>query len=189
MTAAERILEYRSLDQESLISGSSKNLPPDNWPAEGQIVLEDVSINHSVQDGTKCALQQISLTIHPAEKIGIVGRTGAGKSTLLQTLFRMVPLKEGCVKIDNIDISTVKLDDLRRKISVIPQDPMLFTDTIRANLDPFNNYSDEAIWEALEEVSYFDFYSIVRLNFYRAIGATKSFCKRKDAKWFTIDDQ
>lgn len=153
MTAPERILEYRSLDQESLTTMSSKKSPPENWPSQGQIVLHDVSINHSVKDEAKYALRRISLTINPSEKIGIVGRTGAGKSTLLQTLFRMVPLKEGHIEIDGIDIGTITLNDLRRKIAVIPQDPMLFTDSLRANLDPFGNYSDHEIWQALEEVS------------------------------------
>lgn len=80
-----------------------------------------------------------------------MGRTGAGKSSLIGALFRLSPL-EGCIQIDGINTKNVALNDLRRNISIIPQDPALFSATLRYNLDPFNEYSDEAIWKALEEV-------------------------------------
>jgi ABC-type multidrug transport system fused ATPase/permease subunit len=110
-------------------------------------------MSHSKDPNAPLALNHISLTIEAGEKIGIVGRTGAGKSSFIQTLFRMGTLVDGDITIDNIDISTVGLDDIRRRISIIPQDPVLFTGTMRSNLDQFGDYSDVEIWYALEQVS------------------------------------
>jgi ATP-binding cassette subfamily C (CFTR/MRP) protein 4 len=107
---------------------------------------------HSTDEHSALALHHISLMIEAGEKVGIVGRTGAGKSSLIQTLFRMGILTDGQIIIDGIDISTIGLDDIRQKISIIPQDPILFTGTMRTNLDPFDDYSDVEIWLALEQV-------------------------------------
>jgi ABC-type multidrug transport system fused ATPase/permease subunit len=110
-------------------------------------------MSHSKDLHSPLALNHISLTIQPAEKVGIVGRTGAGKSSFIQTLFRMGTLVSGDIHIDNINIANVGLDDIRRRISIIPQDPVLFTGTMRSNLDQFGDYSDTEIWHALEQVS------------------------------------
>ncbi|CAF4536341.1 unnamed protein product [Rotaria sp. Silwood2] len=152
MTSVERILEYCALDQEPPAQVSPKHRPPTNWPSHGEIIFENVCMSHSNEPDAPLALYNISLTIQAGEKIGIVGRTGAGKSSFIQTIFRMGTLINGQIKIDNIDISTVGLDDIRRRISIIPQDPVLFTGTIRSNLDQFGNYSDVEIWHALEKV-------------------------------------
>ncbi|CAF1498167.1 unnamed protein product, partial [Adineta steineri] len=152
MTAVERILEYCALDQEPSAKLPSNQTPPHSWPSHGHISFNNVSMSHSTTSNAPLALDHISLTIQPTEKIGIVGRTGAGKSSFIQTLFRMGTLVDGNIVIDNIDIGTVGLDDIRRRISIIPQDPVLFTGTMRDNLDRFGDYSDTEIWHALEQV-------------------------------------
>ena len=150
MTAVERVLEHCALDQES---SSPKSRPPSNWPTDGQISFRNVSMSYTNEDDdTALALRNITLVIEGGEKIGIVGRTGAGKSSLIQVLFRLGRFVRGQIEIDQVDIETIGLDDLRSRISVIPQDPVLFTGSVRNNLDPFRLYSDEQIWNALEEV-------------------------------------
>ena len=152
MTSVERVLDYCSLDQEPSAQVPDDLRPPSSWPSHGQIVFDDVSMSHSVQTHSSLGLRHISMTIRAGEKVGIVGRTGAGKSSLIQTLFRMGTIVGGQIKIDTIDITSVGLDDVRRRISIIPQDAVLFTGTMRSNLDPFMDYSDEDIWNALEQV-------------------------------------
>ena len=98
-------------------------------------------------------LRQLSLHLRPAEKVGIVGRTGAGKSSLMLALMRIVEIDGGKITIDGIDVQTLSLQVLRAAIAIIPQEPRLFAGTIRSNLDPFREYSDEAIWSALERAS------------------------------------
>ena len=149
MTSVERVLEFCVLDQEPL---PPKNRPPMDWPKHGEILFRNVSMAYSDIDHTTLALHNITLRIAGGEKIGIVGRTGAGKSSFIQILFRMGILVEGQIEIDHIDIGTIGLDDLRSRISIIPQDPVLFTGTIPDNLDQFHLYSDQQIWNALEEV-------------------------------------
>ena len=95
-------------------------------------------------------LKRISLEVNSSEKIGVVGRTGAGKSSLTLALFRIVEPAEGTIHIDNINVAKLGLYDLRSKLTIIPQDPILFTGTLRMNLDPFDSYSDQDIWLALE---------------------------------------
>ena len=152
MTAVERVLEYCSLEQEPPAQVPSNRRPPSTWPSQGRIVFDDVSMSHSSGRDAALALHHISMTIASGEKVGVVGRTGAGKSSLIQTLFRMGNLVTGQIKIDDIDIVSIGLDDVRSRISIIPQDPVLFTGTMRNNLDPFDEYSDADIWIALEQV-------------------------------------
>lgn len=155
MTSVERILEYCQLDQESSSSERSvANQPPIHWPYHGHIVFENVSMSHGSDHSSPLVLRNISCIIESREKIGIVGRTGAGKSSLIQTLFRMGTVVHGHIIIDGINIETIELEDLRSRISMIPQDPILFTGTIRNNLDPFGVYSDTEIWHALDQVSF-----------------------------------
>ncbi|CAF3693974.1 unnamed protein product [Rotaria sp. Silwood1] len=155
MTSVERVLDYCSLDQEPSAQVPSDFRPPPSWPSHGEIVFNNVSMRHSTQTYLPLDLHHISMTIRASEKVGIVGRTGAGKSSLIQTLFRMGTLVDGQIKIDNIDIASVGLDDVRRRISIVPQDSVIFTGTMRSNLDPFTDYSDEEIWHALEQLAYF----------------------------------
>ena len=149
MTATERVLEFCKLDQES---NSANKKPPTNWPNQGKIIFDNVSMSYSDEDYSALALKNLSFKIEGGHKIGLVGRTGAGKSSLIQVLFRMAKLVHGHIQIDEIDIETIDLDQLRSRISIIPQDPVLFTGTIRYNLDPFHSYDDQQLWNALEEV-------------------------------------
>ena len=157
MTAVERVLEYCRLEQEPPARLPPPHQPPANWPSEGSIAYEHVSMSHSTGSEASMALHNISLRIEPQEKIGIVGRTGAGKSSFIQTLFRLGTLHDGRISIDGIDISTIGLTDVRRRLSIIPQDPVLFAGTMRSNLDQFGDYSDVEIWQALEQVGLIDY--------------------------------
>ena len=165
MTSVERVLEYCALDQEPPAQLTINNI--DHLSIGHHmvsVVFNNVSMSHSKHPNAPLALNHISLTIQPGEKIGIVGRTGAGKSSFIQTLFRMGTLVHGHITIDNIDIATIGLDDVRRRISIIPQDPVLFTGTMRSNLDQFGHYSDVEIWNALEQVSHCLSEEIFELN-------------------------
>ncbi|PIK62991.1 putative multidrug resistance-associated protein 5-like [Apostichopus japonicus] len=139
------------------------NRPPAAWPSEGKLKFENVQMRY--RESLPLVLKGISMTIESKERIGIVGRNwlslcleilfrlflASGKSTLGVALFRIVELAEGKIHIDGIDISSIGLKDLRSKLSIIPQDPVLFIGTVRYNLDPHNNYSDEELWSALAQ--------------------------------------
>ncbi|XP_014227213.1 probable multidrug resistance-associated protein lethal(2)03659 [Trichogramma pretiosum] len=148
MTSVERVLEYTKLPQEPALE-SSENKPPEKWPASGRIEFNDVTLTYGSQK--KAALRHLTFCVEPNEMVGIVGRTGAGKSSLLNALFRLADL-EGEIKIDGLDTSKISLRDLRSKISIIPQEPVLFGGTLRTNLDPFEEYADNELWRALEDV-------------------------------------
>uniref|UniRef100_A0AC11APY1 Uncharacterized protein n=1 Tax=Ovis aries TaxID=9940 RepID=A0AC11APY1_SHEEP len=122
--------------------------PPSQWPNKG--VVEFVDYRARYRDDLGLALQDITFQTHGEEKVGIVGRTGAGKSTLSNCLFRIVERSGGKIIIDGIDISTIGLHDLRGKLNIIPQDPVLFSGTLRMNLDPLDKYPDHELWEVLE---------------------------------------
>ncbi|KAM3958248.1 ATP-binding cassette subfamily C member 4 [Aphomia sociella] len=149
MTSVERVLEYTKLPQEPVLRSGPDNNLPNNWPTEGAINFNNLSLKYTL-DGNY-VLHKLTLNIQPQEKIGIVGRTGAGKSSVIQALFRLAYL-EGSITIDGVDISVIGLHDLREKISIIPQEPVLFSGTIRKNLDPFDEYPDEVLLKALENV-------------------------------------
>ncbi|XP_078614435.1 ATP-binding cassette sub-family C member 4-like [Branchiostoma floridae x Branchiostoma japonicum] len=147
MTSGERVLTYTKLEPEAPLITSTK--PPRDWPQHGGIELDDASFSYS-EDGPD-VLKNLCVEMQPQEKIGIVGRTGAGKSSLMQMLFRMAE-PQGTVRIDGVDVTKIGLHDLRKKISVIPQDPVLFSGSLRRNLDPFNDFTDQQLWSAIEEV-------------------------------------
>ncbi|XP_050665873.1 probable multidrug resistance-associated protein lethal(2)03659 isoform X2 [Leptidea sinapis] len=149
MTSVERVLEYTRLPKESYLMGSPNEKAPDNWPSEGAIKFFDLSVRYTVEG--PCVLHNLNFDVLPQQKIGIVGRTGAGKSSIIQALFRLAYI-DGTITIDDVDISDIRLDELRQKISIIPQEPVLFSGTLRKNLDPFDDYSDAVLLEALNNV-------------------------------------
>ncbi|EDV54484.1 probable multidrug resistance-associated protein lethal(2)03659 [Drosophila erecta] len=151
MTSVERVLEYRNLEAEGAFESADDKKPPKNWPQEGLISAEQLSLRYSPDPKADRVLKSLDFIIKPREKIGIVGRTGAGKSSLINALFRL-SYNDGSLVIDSTDIAGIGLHDLRSKISIIPQEPVLFSGTLRYNLDPFEQYADEKLWEALEEV-------------------------------------
>ncbi|KAG1680871.1 Multidrug resistance-associated protein 1 [Nymphon striatum] len=120
----------------------------DQWPNAGAISMTNYSTKY--RPGLDLVLSKVSCEILPREKIGICGRTGAGKSSLTLALFRIIEASGGSILIDGVNISTVGLQSLRSKLTIIPQDPVLFSGPLRYNLDPFNKFSDEEIWKALE---------------------------------------
>ncbi|KAH9856552.1 ABC protein [Lenzites betulinus] len=148
MSSVERILEYSRDDkipQEAPHEVAEKPAP--EWPSKGAVEFKDVLMRY--REGLPLVLKGLSMQVHGGEKIGVVGRTGAGKSSLMLALFRIIELTSGSITIDGVDISKIGLKDLRSKISIIPQDPLLFSGTIRSNLDPFNLYTDAQLWDAL----------------------------------------
>ncbi|PAV58307.1 hypothetical protein WR25_02213 [Diploscapter pachys] len=146
MVSIERIVKYTELEPEKEPLITAK-LDPE-WPQHGRIQINNLFLKYDKE----FVLKDISVDIKPKEKIGIVGRTGAGKSSLLRTLFRLVSPTQGTILIDSIDTSTIRLRTLRKSISIIPQEPVLFVGSLRSNLDPFEEYSDEILWDALEQV-------------------------------------
>jgi ABC-type multidrug transport system fused ATPase/permease subunit len=147
IVSVERIKEYTETPTEAPAIIKS-NRPPSDWPQEGKVTFKDYSTRY--RDGLDLVLKSIACNIPGGQKVGIVGRTGAGKSSLTMALFRIIEPANGQIMIDNIDVSQLGLYDLRSRITIIPQDPVLFSDTLRANLDPFNHHNDEEIWRALE---------------------------------------
>ncbi|XP_078067711.1 ATP-binding cassette sub-family C member 5-like isoform X5 [Mustelus asterias] len=146
-TSVERIRHYIVNLESEAPSHIPETAPPPDWPQEGRIEFDEVEMCY--RDNLPLVLKKVTFTIKPREKIGIVGRTGSGKSSLGVTLFRLVEICSGSITIDGVKISDIGLDDLRKKLSIIPQEPVLFVGTVRSNLDPYNQYSDAQIWDAL----------------------------------------
>ncbi|CCE63528.1 hypothetical protein TPHA_0F00410 [Tetrapisispora phaffii CBS 4417] len=147
IVSVERTLEYCELKPEALeIIENSR--PPEGWPREGAIEFNNYTTKY--RENLDPVLKDINVSIKPKEKIGIVGRTGAGKSTLTLALFRLIEATGGSISIDGIDISKIGLEDLRSNLAIIPQDAQAFEGTIRSNLDPFDQHSDEELWRAVE---------------------------------------
>ncbi|OAQ26561.1 hypothetical protein K457DRAFT_34568 [Linnemannia elongata AG-77] len=146
LNAVERVVEYMDLEAEpaAIIPGSR---PPASWPHKGEIVVDHLTMKYAPD--TPEVIKNISFTVKAGEKIGVVGRTGSGKSTLAISLFRFMEPAGGRIVIDGIDIGKIGLHDLRSKLTIIPQDPILFKGTLRFNLDPFNEHEDFDLWEAL----------------------------------------
>ncbi|EYU46387.1 hypothetical protein ABFS82_04G046900 [Erythranthe guttata] len=144
----ERIHQYCHIPSEAPILIDNSR-PRPSWPEEGTIELIDLKVRY--KESLPVVLHGVSCVFPGGKKIGIVGRTGSGKSTMIQALFRLIEPTAGRIIIDNIDISTIGLHDLRNRLSIIPQDPTLFEGTIRGNLDPLGEHSDQEIWQALDK--------------------------------------
>eukprot|EP01090_Pellita_catalonica_P017592 TRINITY_DN5348_c0_g1_i1.p1 TRINITY_DN5348_c0_g1~~TRINITY_DN5348_c0_g1_i1.p1 ORF type:complete len:429 (-),score=79.70 TRINITY_DN5348_c0_g1_i1:14-1300(-) len=147
-TSVERIATYaRVLPTED---DKDAKHAPSNWPTKGDIVISGLHARY--REDQHDVLKNVSFKVNGTEKIGIVGRTGAGKSTLVSVMFRLLKNTRGKIQIDGVDIDSLCLHDLRSALAVIPQDPFLWTGTLRENLDPYNQVSSEDLWSALEKV-------------------------------------
>ena len=148
MNAVERLYHYSeelTVEADAVIPD---NRPSDNWPSAGAISIRNLEMRYRPE--LPSVLHNLSLDIQGGEKIGVVGRTGAGKSSIMMALFRLVEPTKGTMEIDGVDICKIGLFDLRTRLAIIPQDPVLFSGTIRSNLDPFEKRTDQELWEVLE---------------------------------------
>ncbi|XP_028966861.1 canalicular multispecific organic anion transporter 2 [Galendromus occidentalis] len=145
IVSVERLTEYISLESEA---ECTRNPPRNSWPSKGAVEFENYSTRY--RENLPAVVRGINLKIEAGEKVGVCGRTGAGKSSMTLALFRIIEACEGRITIDDIPIADIGIHDLREKLSIIPQDPVLFSGALRLNLDPFEAYKDEELWHAVE---------------------------------------
>ncbi|KAG1708712.1 hypothetical protein DVH05_022338 [Phytophthora capsici] len=156
MTSVERLLFFRQIEQEDNTGKTVEELHTaserevHSWPARGLIRFDQLCLRYRPE--LPLVLKGVDMEVAAGEKVGICGRTGAGKSSLMVALFRICDFDSGRVLIDDVDIATINLRELRRSLAIIPQDPVLFSGPLRENLDPFHEYSDERIWHVLKQV-------------------------------------
>ncbi|XP_014219727.1 multidrug resistance-associated protein 4-like [Copidosoma floridanum] len=149
MTSVERIFQFTDLEQEGPFESEPGQRPPKEWPSEGRVEFKSLYLRYS--DEGEPSLKNLNVLVTPGMKVGVVGRTGAGKSSLISALFRLAKI-DGSLLIDGVDVKKIGLTDLRGKISIIPQEPVLFSATLRDNLDPFHEHDDASVWAALRDV-------------------------------------
>ncbi|CAH1780872.1 unnamed protein product [Owenia fusiformis] len=147
IVAVERISEYSEIKNEAPWS-IAETKPKSTWPSKGEVLFKDLKLRYRAE--LDLVLKGLTFSVKSGEKIGIVGRTGAGKSSLTLGLFRIIESAGGSITIDGVRIDRIGLHDLRTKLTIIPQDPVLFSGTLRTNLDPFDEHTDDALWSALE---------------------------------------
>lgn len=150
MTSVERVLEYCDIETEA-----TEGKTIEHWPKIGTIEYQNVKLRYPQTN--QVVLKDLTFKIEPNERVCIIGRTGAGKSSILSTLFRLYDNEFGQVLIDDIDTSMVSLKTLRSGLSIIPQNPALFTGTFRSNLDPNGEHNDAELWKALKEINFEEF--------------------------------
>uniref|UniRef100_A0A8C2DET3 Multidrug resistance-associated protein 1 n=1 Tax=Cyprinus carpio TaxID=7962 RepID=A0A8C2DET3_CYPCA len=147
IVAVEKVKEYGDTEKEAEWRLEHSTLPA-GWPTAGHIEIHNFGLRY--REDLELAISDISVNIEGGEKVGIVGRTGAGKSSLTLGLFRIIEAAQGEIRIDGVNIAELGLHELRSRITIIPQDPVLFSGSLRMNLDPFDGYTDEEVWRALE---------------------------------------
>ncbi|KAI8879095.1 P-loop containing nucleoside triphosphate hydrolase protein [Backusella circina FSU 941] len=146
--AVERVVEFMEMEQEAPAVTNLR--PPSGWPTKGAIEVHDLEVRYAAD--LEPVLRKLSFSVRPQEKIGVVGRTGSGKSTLALSFFRFIEASTGSIVIDNVDIKDLGTEDLRSNLTIIPQDPTLFSGSLRSNMDPFDQFKDEDIFTALRRV-------------------------------------
>ncbi len=161
VVSVERIKQYSDVEPEAPWTIPNEVLPKD-WPEMGKVQFQNYDLRY--RKGLNLILRDVTFTINSGERIGIVGRTGAGKSTLTLALFRIVEAAGGRIIIDGQDISKLALHSLRSKLTIIPQDPVLFSGSLRLNLDPTGSKSDTEVWKALELANLQTFVQVWYIN-------------------------
>ncbi|KAJ6140558.1 hypothetical protein N7470_010354 [Penicillium chermesinum] len=146
MNATERVYEYCNIELENQGGADA----PAAWPTEGRLEVHDLVVSYAPD--LPPVLKGLSFTVEKNQRVGVVGRTGAGKSSLTLALFRFLEARQGQIYIDGLDVAKIKLHDLRSRLAIIPQDPVLFSGTVRSNLDPFDEYTDTELFDALVRV-------------------------------------
>ncbi|KAK0092933.1 hypothetical protein PV326_000289 [Microctonus aethiopoides] len=149
MTSVERVKEYTNIESEPPLKSHPDKKPLNDWPQQARIEFKNVYLSYGPMELP--VLKNINFVINSRERVGIVGRTGAGKSSIISALFRLADIR-GIIDIDGIDTGEIGLHDLRSKIGIIPQEPFLFSGSLRQNLDPFHEHQDNELWTALEDV-------------------------------------
>ncbi|KAJ5280778.1 hypothetical protein N7478_006150 [Penicillium angulare] len=146
MNATERVVEYSEIELENQGGAPA----PAAWPTEGRLEVDNLVVSYAPD--LPPVLKGLSFTVEKNQRVGVVGRTGAGKSSLTLALFRFLEAREGCIFIDGLDVSKIKLHDLRSRLAIIPQDPVIFSGSVRSNLDPFEEHTDAELNDALARV-------------------------------------
>ncbi|WFD33272.1 hypothetical protein MCUN1_000085 [Malassezia cuniculi] len=148
MNSAERLIHYGETLPQEAEQSVALHTPPEEWPQHGSVQLNDVWLRY--RPNLPNVLKGVSMNVEGGQKVGIVGRTGAGKSSIMTVLLRLSELTGGSVIIDGVDVSKIGLEDLRRRIAILPQEPLLFSGTLRSNLDPFKRYDDSRLLDAMK---------------------------------------
>eukprot|EP00743_Colponemidia_sp_Colp-15_P009208 GILK01010051.1.p1 GENE.GILK01010051.1~~GILK01010051.1.p1 ORF type:complete len:1442 (-),score=265.93 GILK01010051.1:79-4404(-) len=177
LLAVQRITEYIDLSSEAAWDVKDTT-PPPAWPSAGAIEFNNLCISY--RPDLPLTLKGVSCSVSPAFKVGVVGRTGAGKSTIIAALFRLVEAKHGAsISIDGLSIDTLGLHQLRKKLSIIPQTPFVFFDTIRFNLDPYDEHTDMQLWNVLDDVQMRDVIARMPLQLDTAVDSNWSIGQRQ----------
>lgn len=152
MTSVERLKFYSSIQSEKLQGGIQ---PEKSWPQAGALTVENLQVQYAPH--LPMVLKGLNFQIQPGEKIGVIGRTGSGKSTLFQVLYRFIEPSHGKILMDGVSIADVDMERLRRSLAIVPQDPSLFMGTLRSNLDRYQEFTDEEVWQSLEKAGMKEF--------------------------------